>query len=230
MFIEVNVCEYYDEDDVNCGNTNHIWRYDRVTVCEYYYAKCPRSRINFWTNERQRTEFFKSVLWARHGNARQVPATLLLFLKLDFKPLLMYLSGACPSDSFDEALADMIHDSVDDLGKDLSRGHYEKDETKKVRFYSLTSIPGAGCSTRKRYFLGGFRHQEPITRSEQLPYACVTAFSRTSLFLERFWRESWTSFKFLKPVSKTYRPKKDIFCLLVTFSFPFWYFILWMRS
>ena len=117
----------------------------------------PPSRINFWTNERQRTEFFKSVLWARQGNARQVPATLLLFLKLDFKPLLMYLSGACPSDSFDEALADMIHDSVDDLGKDLSRGHYEKDETKKVRFYSLTSIPGAGCSTRKRYFLGGLQ-------------------------------------------------------------------------
>ena len=56
----------------------------------------------------------------------------------------MYLSGACPSDSFDEALADMIHDSVDDLGKDLSRGHYEKDETKKVRLYSLTSIPVAG--------------------------------------------------------------------------------------
>ena len=72
--------------------------------------------------------------------------------------------------------------------------------------------------------------QEPISRSEQLPCARVTAFSRTSLFLERFWRESWTSFKFLKPVSKTYRPKKDIFCLLVTFSFPFWYFILWMRS
>ena len=28
--------------------------------------------------------------------------------------------------------------------------------------------------------------------------ACVTAFSRTSLFLERFWREFWISFKFLK--------------------------------
>ena len=30
---------------------------------------------------------------------------------------------------------------------------------------------------------------EPITRSEQLPCARVTAFSRTSLFLEQFWRE-----------------------------------------
>ena len=32
-------------------------------------------------------------------------------------------------------------------------------------------------------------YQEPITRSEQLPCAHVTAFSWTSLFLERFWRE-----------------------------------------
>ena len=30
---------------------------------------------------------------------------------------------------------------------------------------------------------------EPITRSKQLPCARVTAFSRTSLFLEQFWRE-----------------------------------------
>ena len=77
----------------------------------------------------------------------------------------MYLSGACPSDSFDEALADMIHDSVDDLGKDLSRGHYEKDETKKVRFYSLTSIPGAGCSTRKGYFFGTSAIRNPLPRA-----------------------------------------------------------------
>ena len=34
-----------------------------------------------------------------------------------------------------------------------------------------------------------YGHQEPITRIEQLPYALVTAFSRTSLFLERFWRK-----------------------------------------
>ena len=37
-----------------------------------------------------------------------------------------------PSDSFDEALADMIHDGVYDLRNDLSKGHHEKDETKKV--------------------------------------------------------------------------------------------------
>ena len=46
--------------------------------------------------------------------------------------------------------------------------------------------------------------QEPIIRSEQLSCARVSAFSRTSLFLERFWREFWISFKFHKPVSKTY--------------------------
>ena len=73
-------------------------------------------------------------------------------------------------------------------------------------------------------------NQEPITWSEQLPCTRVTAFSRTSLFLERFWREFWISVKFHKPVSKTYRPKNDIFCLLITFSFLFWYLILRMRS
>ena len=65
-------------------------------------------------------------------------------------------------------------------------------------------------------------NQKPITWSEQLPCAHVTAFSRTSLFLERFWREFWISFKFHKPVSKTYRHKNNyIFCLLITFSFQF---------
>ena len=53
--------------------------------------------------------------------------------------------------------------------------------------------------------------QEPITRSEQLPCARVLAFSQTSLFLKRFWREFWLSFKFYKPVSKTYRPENYIF-------------------
>ena len=37
--------------------------------------------------------------------------------------------------------------------------------------------------------------QEHITRSEQLPCVCVTAFSRISLFLERFWGEFGISFK-----------------------------------
>ena len=49
----------------------------------------------------------------------------------------------------------------------------------------------------------------------------VTVFSRTSLFLERFWREFRISFKSHKPVSKPYRPKNDNFCLLMTLRFPF---------
>ena len=72
----------------------------------------------------------------------------------------------------------------------------------------------------------GFRQDPAITRSEQLPCARVTAISWTSLFLERFWREIWISFNFHIPVSKTYRLKNDIFCFLITFSFPFWYLIL----
>ena len=44
--------------------------------------------------------------------------------------------------------------------------------------------------------------------------------SRTSLFLERLWREFSISFKFHKRVSKTYR-LKNVFCLLMRFSFRF---------
>ena len=50
---------------------------------------------------------------------------------------------------------------------------------------------------------------------------CVTAFSHTSLFLERFWREFRISFKSRKPVSKIYRPKNDNLCLFKTLRFPF---------
>ena len=51
-----------------------------------------------------------------------------------------------------------------------------------------------------------------------------------SLFLERFWREFWISFKFHKPVSKPTDLKMIFFsCLFTTFSFRFWYLILRMR-
>ena len=66
----------------------------------------------------------------------------------------------------------------------------------------------------------GAHNQERATSIRSCP------FSRTSLFLEQFWREYRISLKFHKQVSKTYRPKNDIFCLLITFSFPFWYLIL----
>ena len=65
--------------------------------------------------------------------------------------------------------------------------------------------------------------QEPISWSEQLRCACVRAFSRTRLFSEWFWHKFWISFKFHKWVSKTYRPKNDIFCF-------FWYLIIWKRA
>ena len=79
------------------------------------------------------------------------------------------------------------------------------------------TTPGRCCSHNTEW-------QKSITRSEQLPCARVTAFSRTSLFLERFWREFWISFKFHKPVSKTYRPKNDIFCLLIACTQTLLYF------
>ena len=66
--------------------------------------------------------------------------------------------------------------------------------------------PLTSCIRQKHVF-----NQGPITWSEQLSCVRVTAFSRTSLFLELFRRKFWISFKFHKPVSKTYRPKKWYF-------------------
>ena len=59
-------------------------------------------------------------------------------------------------------------------------------------------------------------------------YSCYGV-SMTSLFLERVWREFGISFKSHKPVSKSYRPKNDNFCLLMTPSFPFFFDILYFE-
>ena len=55
--------------------------------------------------------------------------------------------------------------------------------------------------------------QEPMERATFMYSTPVTAFSRTNLFLERFWREFRISLNSHKPVSKTYRPKNDNFYL-----------------
>ena len=68
----------------------------------------------------------------------------LRYIEVRYIEVPLYLSGLSPSDSFDEALADMIHDGVNDLRNDLAKGHFEKDEAKKVRFFSLNSIRGVG--------------------------------------------------------------------------------------
>ena len=63
--------------------------------------------------------------------------------------------------------------------------------------------------------------QEPITRGEQLPCATVMAFSRTSLFLERFWREILNIFK-IPQINQLAKPtNQNIFCLLITVSLIF---------
>ena len=50
--------------------------------------------------------------------------------------ILIYLSGLSPSDSFDEAQADMILGGVDDLRVAMIKAHFQKDEEEKVRFHS----------------------------------------------------------------------------------------------
>ena len=52
-------------------------------------------------------------------------------------------------------------------------------------------------------------------------YSCHGVFTDQVVFLERFWREFRISFESHKPVSKTYRPKNNNFCLLMTLRFPF---------
>ena len=59
---------------------------------------------------------------------------MLAFPNPDFRPFLINLPGLSPSDSFDEAVADMIHDGVVDLRDSWLRASYfEKDEAAKVR-------------------------------------------------------------------------------------------------
>ena len=76
---------------------------------------------------------------------------------------------------------------------------------------------------KKSFFHSGYG-SSPQSRASNINAidARVMAFSRT-FFLERFWREFWISFKFHKPISKTvtYRPKNDIFCLLISLVFLF---------
>ena len=83
----------------------------------------------------------------------------------------------------------------------------------EVILFPLTLVGGAfGTAITLKSYKNHSTYIETGTR--------VTAFSRTSLFLERFWREFRIS-KSHKPVSKTYRPKNDNFSLLMTLPFSF---------
>ena len=68
---------------------------------------------------------------------------------------------------------------------------------------------------------GIFTPWDPITRSEQFPWARVMAFSLTSLFLERFWGELRIFFRSHKPVIKTKTPKNGIVDFFNEVSFTF---------
>lgn len=49
-------------------------------------------------------------------------------------PWICFHLGLSPSDSFDEAIADMISDGVEDVVVDCINAFMEKDEEKKVSF------------------------------------------------------------------------------------------------
>ena len=52
-----------------------------------------------------------------------------------------FLLGLCPNDSYDEGVADMICDGVNDLFYVLIKTFYEKDEIKKV-IYLIALLEG----------------------------------------------------------------------------------------
>ena len=54
---------------------------------------------------------------------------------------IIFLLGLCPSDNYDEGVADMICDGVNDLFYVLIKTFYEKDEIKKV-IYLIASLEG----------------------------------------------------------------------------------------
>lgn len=76
----------------------------------------------------------------------------------------IFLSGLCPTDSYDEGVANMICDGADDLIEVLMKILTEKDETKKVFLITLFKgvEPGFLCILMLRMFtvgddLGRFR-------------------------------------------------------------------------
>ena len=54
---------------------------------------------------------------------------------------IIFLLGLCPNESYDEGVADMICDGVNDLFYVLIKTFYEKDEIKKV-IYLIASLEG----------------------------------------------------------------------------------------
>ena len=54
---------------------------------------------------------------------------------------IIFLLGLCPSDSYDEGVADMICDGVKDLVNVLFKIFFEKDETRKV-IYLMALLEG----------------------------------------------------------------------------------------
>ena len=55
-------------------------------------------------------------------------------------PWVCFHLGLSPSDSFDEAIADMISDGVEDVVANIIEAFMEKDEDKKVSFWVMKNV------------------------------------------------------------------------------------------
>ena len=101
----------------------------------------------------------------------------------------------------------------------IKTGRLHGDKTNHYTLYSLSV-----------FSLAKSLQQEPITQGEKLPCARVTAFSWTSLFLD----SNDANLEYLLDSPNQSAKPKDLkmifFCRLITFSLPFCYLILRMRS
>ncbi|CAH3180261.1 unnamed protein product [Porites evermanni] len=124
----------------------------------YYFPIRGRAEMARWAFAAAKIDFedvrLSSEEWAKEKASGRAPFGQMPFLVTpegnvvaQSGAIMKYIckkGGVSPSDSFDEALADMIHDGVYDLRNDLSKGHHEKDETKKIELmtkFFLTTLP-----------------------------------------------------------------------------------------
>ena len=95
----------------------------------------------------------------------------ILFIPTDITSIALLHIGLSPTDSFDEAIADMIVSGVEDFFQALIKAHMEKEEAKKVPgpllydLYHLSlqiSIPYSLLTFRSLLFATIFRSVSPI--------------------------------------------------------------------
>ena len=113
------------------------------------------------------------------------------FMPMDITSVALLHIGLSPTDSFDEAIADMIVGGVEDFFQALIKAHMEKEEAKKVpgpllynlyHFSLQISIPCSLLTFRSLLFATTFRSVPPVFASLTACPHCLVFSSFLSLF------------------------------------------------